>query len=205
MIRLIPVALYERLRSRARRFDWQGELPQAGSIPDVLTIAARPRHGEPGWWSAWTVSPFDTRSRLRKWWTGPRPTLPSFAYDLKAEKEIRWRNSLPQRYGLAVREAVVDCGHKWESAALPGIEVLAFSVSKDLCRVFYHVRSGEPDGWTGVSPLLRAGVASEPRAVERTPDRALRAKQLHEAFQTMQAKLAAGLRYQILPEGQVWK
>lgn len=200
MFRLVPNALYERVHIRARRFDWEGALPQSDSIPGVLTIAARPRHADPGWWSCYVVEPFDTRSRLRQWWSGSRPTLPSFAYDRKSETEIRWRNSLPQRYGLAVREAVVDCGHKWGWTMLPSVEVLAYSVAKDLCRVFYHVRSGEPDGFDGVSPLVRAGVASEPRTVARSPDYLLRARQLHDAFHAK-----AGKRLSIEPKGVTYQ
>jgi hypothetical protein len=178
MIRLVCLDLYGAIRHRAKRFDWQGVLPQAHSIEGVLTIAARPRHGEPHWWSVWIVEPWKDR-----WWE--RPHLPRFQYDLSAEKSIVWRNSLPQRHGLAVREGVVD-----HVEGLP-FEVLAFTTGGDLRRVWFHDRT-KPDGFEGVSPFVKPGHISKPH----TSANLAAAKQMHEAYHPGQIKITEG--------GMIW-
>ena len=194
MIRLVSTDLFHELRPRARRFDVEAVLPQWNSLPDVLTIAAQPRYGELGWWSIHVVEPFTT-TRFA-WLRGVPKTLPSFGgYKLSAEKSIHWLNSLPQRYGLSVRQAILPA-ETWSADSIPGVEILAFALTDaDLTRVWYHDRSGAPDGFAGVSPLVRAGRASKPH----TSDNVLAARQLDNHYHT-----TAGKRLVITPKGIQW-
>lgn len=190
MLRLVPTDIYEELRPRAKRFDWRGVLPQHDT--HALTVACRPRHNEPQWWSIWVVEAFDDRAWFRRWWE-PRPTLPRFGYSLGRETCIHWLNSLPQRHGLALREAILPA-RSWRADELPNFEILSYAVTDaDLARVWFH-RRDRVDGFTGVSPLLRAGRASKPLMPVRTPERELAAKQLHDSYQP-------GKQLHITPEG----
>lgn len=156
MIRLCPISIYESVRARAKRFDLQAVLPQADSIPGVLTICCRQR--APGDWSVWIVDPFDDRPAWKRWWN-PQPTLPTWHPDLSGERTIVFNNAGVQR-GLAVQEAFVQ-PERYRFDQFAGLEIVAYSVARDLCRVWFvdWQRPLEP----GVDPrTIKVGQPSSP-------------------------------------------
>lgn len=177
MIRLVPLTIYDQVRSRAKRFDWRGILPQHNTI--ALTIACRQRAAND--WSVWVVEPFTTGNRFANWLSGHKPTFPTWQPDLSGERTIIWNNAGVQR-GLAVQEAFVQPG-RYRFDSLAGLEIVAYSVAHDLCRVWFI--DWQIPLQPGVDPrTLTAGQRSSPFT---SRDKAL-AEALRASYQTMAGK-----------------
>jgi hypothetical protein len=156
MIRLCPISVYESVRARARRFTLESILPQHDSIPGALIISTRQIKALS--WSAWIVDPLDDRPAWKRWWK-PRPTLPTWQPDLSGERTIVFNNAGVQR-GLAVQGAFLQAD-RYRFDRFAGLEIVAYSVARDLCRVWYvdWQRPLEP----GVDPrTIKPGQSSSP-------------------------------------------
>ena len=189
MIRLVPQSIYRHVCQRAKRFDYQGVVPQHNSI--ALTIACRQRAAND--WSCWIVEPFLTGNRFLAWWQGRKPMLPAWQPDLSCERTIIWNNAAVQR-GLAVQEALLQ-PERYRFDRFAGLEIVAYSIARDLCRIWY-IDWQHPFA-PGVDPrTIKAGQPSSKFSPHVDDSLKQHTLQLHARF-----KATAGKRCIISKEG----
>ncbi len=178
-MRLVDADTHARWISKAELFDWSGPIPQHDSIPGALILSAVQRQAN--WWRCWVLS--DTRSAFKRWWGG-EPVLPQFAYPYVEERKVVFLCASVQK-GLSVQEAVIE-SRPLRFDSIAGVEIVAFTTgsSSNLQRVFYHDRTGSPDGLRpGVDPRrIKAGRKSVQFTPTVTDDLRRHGEALHDQY-----------------------